>query len=100
MTNGNKLNSTCGKYLAVPRKGKNREERNNGNTCIEKYYNRIKGAFTSDAAKEFFNTDILVQYLDEHKEGKTDNSRKIWTVYMFLVWYNDFFGDGYNGSAA
>ena len=66
----------------------------------EKYYNRIKAAFTSDAAKEFFNTDILVQYLDEHKEGKADNSRKIWTVYMFLVWYNDFFGDGYNGSAA
>ena len=63
----------------------------------EKYYNMIKKAFTSDAANEFFNTDILVQYLDEHKEGKADNSRKIWTVYMFLVWYNDFFGDGYNG---
>ncbi len=63
----------------------------------EKYYNMIKKAFTSDAANEFFNTDMLVQYLDEHKEGKADNSRKIWTVYMFLVWYNDFFGDGYNG---
>ncbi len=63
----------------------------------EKYYNMIKRAFTSDAANEFFNTDMLVQYLDEHKEGKADNSRKIWTVYMFLVWYNDFFGDGYNG---
>ena len=63
----------------------------------EKYYNMIKKAFTSDAANEFFNTDLLVQYLDEHKEGKADNSRKIWTVYMFLVWYNDFFGDGYNG---
>ena len=37
--------------------------------------------------------DELVKYLDEHKEGKADNSRKIWTVYMFLVWYNDFFGD-------
>ncbi len=63
----------------------------------EKYYNMIKKAFTSDAANEFFNTDMLVQYLDDHKEGKADNSRKIWTVYMFLVWYNDFFGDGYNG---
>ena len=34
-----------------------------------------------------------MQYLDEHKEGKADNSRKIWTVYMFLVWYEDFFGN-------
>lgn len=62
----------------------------------EKYYNIIKKAFTSDAAKKYFNTDTLINYLDEHKEGKADNSRKIWTVYMFLVWYNDYFGDGYN----
>ncbi len=59
----------------------------------EKYYNIVKNAFTSDAAKEFFNTDILVKYLDDHKNGKADNSRKIWTIYIFLVWYNDFFGD-------
>ena len=59
----------------------------------EKYYNMIKKAFTSEAANKYFNTDELVKYLDEHKEGKADNSRKIWTVYMFLVWYNDFFGD-------
>lgn len=63
-----------------------------------KYYNMIKKAFTSEAAAEFFNTDVLVRYLDDHKEGKADNSRKIWTVYMFLVWYNDFFGDGYHGA--
>ena len=47
----------------------------------------------SEAANKYFNTDVLMQYLDEHKEGKADNSRKIWTVYMFLVWYEDFFGD-------
>jgi len=61
----------------------------------EKYYSIIKSAFTSKAANIFFNTDILMKYLDEHKEGKADNSRKIWTVYMFLVWYEDYFGNGY-----
>lgn len=25
---------------------------------------------------------------------KTDNSRKIWTVYIFLVWYDRFFEHG------
>ena len=59
----------------------------------EKYYNIVKTAFQSEAAKKYFNTDKIVKYLDDHKEGKADNSRKIWTVYMFLVWYNDFFGD-------
>lgn len=63
----------------------------------EKYYNKIKKAFTSKAASIFFNTDVLMKYLNDHKEGKADNSRKIWTVYMFLVWYNNFFGNGYNG---
>ena len=25
--------------------------------------------------------------MEEHKEGKADNSRKIWAVYVFLIWY-------------
>ena len=62
----------------------------------EKYYNIIKKAFNSEAANKYFNTSELMKYLDDHKAGKADNSRKIWTVYMFLVWYNDYFGDGYN----
>lgn len=66
----------------------------------EKYYNMIKKAFTSEAASIFFNTNVLMNYLNDHKEGKADNSRKIWTVYMFLVWYNNFFGNGYNGKTA
>ena len=30
-------------------------------------------------------------WLDEHRAGKRDNSRKIWTVYIFLVWYDIYF---------
>lgn len=59
------------------------------------YYNRVKEMFLSDAAKKFFDTELLVKMLDEHKHAKhanekTDNSRKIWTVYIFLVWYDRF----------
>jgi asparagine synthase (glutamine-hydrolysing) len=62
----------------------------------DKYYNIVKERFLSKEAKEFFNTDLLVKMLDEYKLGKnknekTDNSRKIWTVYVFLVWYERFF---------
>lgn len=57
------------------------------------YYNKVKDAFLSDAAQQYFNSEYLVGLLDEHYAGKKDNSRKIWTVYMFLVWYGVYFAD-------
>ncbi len=57
----------------------------------DSFYNKVKEAFTSDAAEEFFNTEKIVQYLDDHRSGKEDNSRKIWTIYMFLVWHKVYF---------
>ena len=57
------------------------------------YYNKVKEAFTSAAAERYFNTKYLLKLLDQHKAGKKDNSRKIWTVYMFLVWYGVYFAD-------
>lgn len=57
----------------------------------DKYFNIIKEAFESDEAKEFFKTDEIMKFLIDHKEGKADNSRKIWTIYMFLVWHNKYF---------
>ncbi len=59
----------------------------------EKYYTIVKAAFESEAAKAYFNTAELVKLLDAHYAGKKDNSRKIWTVYMFLVWYGVYFTD-------
>ena len=57
----------------------------------EKYYNKVMETLTSDASKKFFNTDILVKLMEDHRNGKADNSRRIWTVYVFLVWYNVYF---------
>lgn len=59
----------------------------------DKYYNKVKEAFESSAAKEFFDTERIVALLDDHKAGKADNSRKIWTIYVFLVWYKVYFED-------
>ena len=55
------------------------------------WYQMVMELFTSEEADRFFNTDKLIRLLDEHKEGKKDNSRKIWTVLMFLIWYHKFF---------
>ncbi|WNS75874.1 asparagine synthase (glutamine-hydrolyzing) [Bacillus sp. DTU_2020_1000418_1_SI_GHA_SEK_038] len=57
----------------------------------EKYYQIVKEMFQSDMAKEFFNTDELLRYLEEHYSKKHNYARYIWTVYVFLVWYKKFF---------
>lgn len=60
----------------------------------DKYYNIVSEAFNSESGKKFFNTPMLMKLLDDHKNGKTDNSRKIWTVFIFLVWYKVYFENG------
>lgn len=60
----------------------------------DKYYNIVSEAFNSESGKKFFKTPMLMKLLDDHKNGKTDNSRKIWTVFIFLVWYKVYFENG------
>lgn len=57
----------------------------------EKYYNIVKKEFESETAKKYFVTEEIVKLLDEHIKLKKDNSRKIWTIYVFLIWYKQFF---------
>lgn len=52
-------------------------------------YNKIKLRFLE--AGEFFNTKEIVKLLDDHRNNKYDNSRKIWTIYIFLIWYDRYF---------
>ena len=58
----------------------------------EHYYHVVQDMFTSPTAEKFFNTELLLRYLDDHFDEKEDNSRKIWTIYVFLVWYQIYFG--------
>ena len=55
----------------------------------EKVYNLVKETFSK--SDEFFKPNKIIKLLDEHKKGKKDNSRKIWTIYSFLVWYDEYF---------
>ena len=57
----------------------------------EQYYNIVKSAFTSPTANKYFNTEMLVKLLDDHRIEKADNSRKIWTIFMFLTWHKVYF---------
>ncbi len=57
----------------------------------DKYYNKVRAAFESDAAAELFNTKAILQLLDDHKNGTAKNMKKIWSIYAFLTWYDEFF---------
>ncbi len=58
----------------------------------DKYYGIVKEAFSSDVAAEYFNADMLLRLLDDHKNGLANNQRKIWTAYTFLTWHSQFIG--------
>lgn len=57
----------------------------------DKFYNLVKNAFVSEAADRYFKTEVLLGLLESHRRDEADNSRKIWTVYMFLLWYEKYF---------
>ena len=57
----------------------------------DRYYNIVRQAFESETAAQFFQTKELVALLDEHRAGRRDNNRKIWTIYVFLIWYDIYF---------
>lgn len=57
----------------------------------EKYYYMVKKKFESKTCLNFFNKKPIIKLLNEHANFKKDNSRKIWTIYTFLIWYEQFF---------
>ncbi|KHE68412.1 hypothetical protein LD39_14680 [Halobacillus sp. BBL2006] len=57
----------------------------------EKYYLHVKELFLSETAAQFFHTEELLRYLNEHYESRKNHHRYIWTVYVFLTWYDVYF---------
>ncbi len=42
------------------------------------------------------NKTYVLRLLEDHCQGKADNSRKIWTVLMFMVWHQVYVEDVYS----
>lgn len=51
----------------------------------------VREKFHSDAAAKFFNVDEINAIYNEYVGGNSDNWRKVWTIYTFLVWYEEYF---------
>lgn len=59
----------------------------------DRYYSMIEAAFKSDTADKFFEKEYILDLLERHKSEKADESKKIWVIYMFLVWYEIYFNN-------
>ncbi|MDE5885706.1 MAG: asparagine synthase (glutamine-hydrolyzing) [Oscillospiraceae bacterium] len=57
----------------------------------ERYNQDVRKKFRSDMAAEFFDLDEIGKIFEEYIQGNSDNWRKIWTIYTFLVWYEEYF---------
>lgn len=57
----------------------------------ERYNADVRTKFKSDMAGKFFDLDEINAIYDEYIGGNSDNWRKIWTIYTFLVWYEEYF---------
>ncbi len=59
-------------------------------------YEQIKEKFTSSTANKFFDEKKIMKLLESHKSKKKDCFKKIWAIYVFLVWYDIYFGEEIN----
>ena len=57
----------------------------------ECYHQDVVKKFHSDYAAEFFQTEELDRIFTEYINGNSDLWRKVWTIYTFLVWYEEYF---------
>ena len=57
----------------------------------ERYNQDVQAKFHSDMAAQFFNMDEINAIFDDYVGGNSDNWRKVWTIYTFLVWYEEYF---------
>ena len=57
----------------------------------DKYYEMVREKFDGKVAALFFNHDAIRKLLDDHKAGLALNMKKIWMIYSFILWYEEFF---------
>lgn len=57
----------------------------------ERYNQDVQAKFRSDYAAKFFKQEEIQAIFNEYVGGNSDNWRKVWTIYTFLVWYEEYF---------
>ena len=51
----------------------------------------LQKTFSGETAARYFNTDHLQKLLRDHMSGRGNFARVLYTVYAFLIWYEQYF---------
>lgn len=54
-------------------------------------YKEIQEKYKSTTAKTFFNQKKILKLLHKYKNNKYDNYKLLWSIYIFIVWYDIYF---------
>lgn len=57
----------------------------------DRYNQDVRDKFNSRMAAEFFDINAINEIFEDYIGGNSDNWRKVWTIYTFLVWYEEYF---------
>ena len=57
----------------------------------DRYNADVRRLFNSEIAEKFFNVDEIRAIFDEYIGGNSDNWRKVYVIYTFLLWYETYF---------
>lgn len=57
----------------------------------DRYNQDVREKFRSEMAEKFFDVEEINEIFEDYIAGNSDNWRKIWTIYTFLVWYELYF---------
>jgi len=60
---------------------------------ITKYFNRYKDLLKQEmqSEEEPFNYQYVKSIMDQHFQGKRDNRKQLWTLFMFQNWYENYY---------
>ena len=50
----------------------------------------VRQSINEAQVDDLINKDYVIKLLDNHIQGYDDNSRKIWSIYVFCLWHQIF----------
>lgn len=62
----------------------------------DELYDWAKTLIHESETEEFLNKSAILDLLESHVQGREDASRKLWTIFMFMIWHQVFIEEKYN----
>ena len=61
----------------------------------DELYDWAKDQILASQTDKYLDKTYMLKLLDDHRDGKADNSRKLWTVLAFMMWHKIYVENDY-----